>query len=126
MRPIFEPTPTRTIAGSAWDIDQLERRPSTARLENGPWIYVGAGGGAPDYDFPWEGTVRFRLTMVGETEIGGTAEGGVPPSRVFTLPVGYRPDIIDYTPIAVDAGTALAAMETQTDGEVFVLAQIAP
>ena len=102
------------------------RRPGLVYPVWEDWHYVG-GTDEPAFQNSWaniSGSMRlgFRIRETGMVDIQGRINGGTTTSVVFTLPVGYRPDVASWLPaiglaVTGDLDTPVL-MGVGTNGEV--------
>jgi len=118
---------TAGAAGSAGNSANLGGHPASDYLLSGtsgePW-HVVAEAGQPGFENGWENVgegfahASFYLDPIGRAHLKGVVSGGALESRVFTLPVGYRPP--EKLAFVVATGTVSPAeVEVLSNGEVL-------
>lgn len=105
------------------DFDQHLREANPARVE---WIEVGefGGGGAPAFENAWVNhlagyrTAAFYKDQFGVVYLKGLVKNGVIGSKIFTLPLGFRP-VQDQVLHATVSNSAIGRVDIGTDGGVY-------
>lgn len=86
------------------------------------WIEVGSGGSAPAFTNSWVNfnaaysSCAFMKDSMGFVHLKGFVKSGSVNASIFTLPVGYRPALVEY--FAVVSNDAFAEMEINPIGTI--------
>jgi hypothetical protein len=112
------------IEGIEFDVGDVRQVASSAAQPMDAVHMVGAAGEPPfangwlNYDSSGLRNVRFRKDPFGKVRLAGLAKTGPSGSRIFTLPVGYRPLSAQPFLTIMSPGQAGAELDVAPDGAV--------